>query len=113
MTTTIALNPAEVERLRELYSFREPAEVLQFLEKYPFLVSLLLDAHGTIRRYFPDSPLFLAYVPDPEIDDPQLVVYIATDLESEEALDSLDKFSWDWYGDDPKRDRGKMYFNLD
>lgn len=110
---TPSISQSDIESLERLYTFREPTEVLQFLEQYSFLVPLLLNAHKTIRKYFPDSPLFLEYVTDPEIDDPQLVVFIATNLEPEEALDRLDEFDDDWYNDNSNRDQGKMYFNLD
>ena len=41
-----ALPQAEIELLERWYTFRERAEVLWFLERYPFLVSLLLEAYG-------------------------------------------------------------------
>lgn len=112
MIATTNISQSDIESLERLYTFREPTEVLQFLEKYPFLVPLLLEAHEHIRHYFPDSPLFLQYVPDPEIDYSQLVVYIATDLEPEEATDTLDQFD-DWWVEVPNRGQDKMSISLD
>ncbi len=111
--TTPTIYPSDIESLERLYTFRKPTDVLKFLAKYPFLVPLVLEAHGYIRKHFPDSPLFLQYVPDPEIDDPQLVVYIVTKLEPEEAIDRMDEFDADWYRNYPNQDQGKMFFNLD
>ena len=102
----------DVESLEKLYTFRERIEVLDFLEKHPFLIPLLIETHPHIREHFPDSPLFLEYVPDPEIDDPPLVVYIATNLETEEAWDRMDLLD-NWWVEVPNRGQGKMFFNLD
>lgn len=116
MTSTITLEPAQVERLKELYSFREPAEDLQFLEKYPFLVPLLLEAHQPIRKYFPDSPLFLEVVTDPEArsrDEDMLWIYIGTHLDSEEAIDTLERLDDDWWLDAEPQAQGKMFINID
>ena len=102
----------DIESLEKLYTFREKTEVLDFLEKHPFLIPLLLEAHPHIRQHFPESPLFLEYVPDPEIDDPQLVVYVVTNLDPEEALDRMDLF-YDWWVKVPNRGQSKMYVSLD
>ncbi|MFB2917011.1 hypothetical protein [Aerosakkonema funiforme] len=107
-----SLTNLDIESLEKLYTFREKPEVLDFLEKHHFLIPLLLEAHPRIREHFPDSPLFLEYVPDPEIDDPRLVVYIATNLDTEEALDRMDLLD-DWWVEVPNRGQGKMFFNLD
>lgn len=107
-----SLAKLDVESLEKLYTFRVKTEVLDYLEKYPFLIPLLLEVHPHIRQHFPDSPLFLQYVPDPEIDDPQLVVYIVTNLDPEEALDRLDIFH-DWWVKVPNRGQDKMYISLD
>jgi len=61
------LDPTEIESLEKLYSFKEPQAVYNFLESNPFLVPLLQEAHGEIRKHFPNSRLFLKYVTDPEI----------------------------------------------
>jgi len=61
------LDPTEIESLEKLYSFKEPQAVYNFLESNPFLVPLLQEAHGPIRKHFPNSRLFLKYVTDPEI----------------------------------------------
>jgi hypothetical protein len=60
-----SLATLDIESLENLYNFRQKTQVLEFLEKHPFLIPLLLEAHPHIRQHFPDSPLFLEYVPDP------------------------------------------------
>lgn len=114
-STSLAAPPpsrADIESLKRFYVFREPTEVLEFLEKHPFLVPLLLEAPARIRQYFPDSPLFLQYVPDPESDDEKLVAYIATNLAPEEAIDTLEQFDDNWWVDVEERAQDKMFFNL-
>lgn len=104
--------PEESERLQALYTFREPAKVTRFLEQYPFLIPLLLEAPEQIRIYFPGSPLFLQYLPDPEIDYPLLVLYVGTNLEPEEAVERLDQLD-DWWVEVPNRDRGKLCIDVE
>ncbi len=106
------LSQSDLKSLERLYTFRESTEVLEFLDKYPFLVPLLLEAHEHICRHFPNSPLFLQYVPDPEIDYPQLVVYIVTKLDLEEALDRLDLLD-EWWVKVPNRSQSKMLFDVE
>lgn len=63
------ISQAHIETLEQFYTLREKPEILQFLEKYPFLVPPLLEAPDKIRKHFPDEQLFLQVVPDPEIID--------------------------------------------
>lgn len=109
---TSNISQSDIQSLERLYTIRRPAEVLQFLDKYPFLVPLVVEAHGHIRHHFPDSPLFLEYVPDPEIDYPQLIVYIVTDLNPDKAIDTLDKFDG-WWVKVSDKGQDKLSINLD
>lgn len=74
-------------------------EVSLFLKKYPFLVTVLTEAHRNIMKYFPNNPpVYLAVSTDPEgLEDDQLVASIATDLDVEEAADALDAFDEQWW----------------
>ncbi|HEY9876769.1 MAG TPA: hypothetical protein V6D12_25315 [Candidatus Obscuribacterales bacterium] len=88
---------SEIESLEQLYTLRERAEVLQFLEKYPFLVPVLLEAPSSIRQDFPDEPLFIKVVPDPEIVDyVQLVLSILTTIDPHEAVNRLHHLDKNW-----------------
>lgn len=104
----------EIQWLEQLYTFRERPGVLRFLNKYPFLVSLLLEAHKKIGDYFPNSQVFLEVVTDPEtINDHQLVTFIATNLVPDKAVDSLNRFDDDWWLDALDRAQGKLCINLE
>lgn len=104
----------DFESLENLYNFRQKSEVLDFLEKHPFLIPLLLEAHTHIRQHFPDSPLFLQYITDPEIDFPQLAVYIdrPQELNAEEAIDKLESIDDDWWIDAEPKSQGKMFIGF-
>jgi hypothetical protein len=105
---------AETQWLGQLYTFRQQAEVLRFLERFPFLVSLLLEAHGQVENYFPRSPVSLEVVADPEVaDDCQLVLSIATDFAPDEAVDRLERFDEDWWLDALDRAQGKLCINVE
>lgn len=62
--TALSIPQADIEALEQLYTFRGRTEVLQFLEQYPFLVSVLLEAPEKIRHYFLDNVCTLLKYPD-------------------------------------------------
>ena len=88
-----------ISSLEQLYIFRKPEEVSRFLQVYPFLVPLLLEAHDRIGAYFgPRQEVVLEVVTDPEaVADRQLVAFIQTELHPVEALDRLDQLDEDWW----------------
>lgn len=94
---TLAISQSDIESLERLYTFRGKAEVVQFLEKYPFLVPTLRSAPEQIRRHFPDEQLFLQVAHDPEIlNCADLVLSILTGREPEGALDRLNHLDKEW-----------------
>lgn len=110
---TSPISQTDIESLKKLYTFREPTEVLHSLEKYPFLVPLLLEAKGHVRYYFPASPLFLEYVPEPEIDNHLLALHIGTDLDSESAMDTLEQLYKDWWVNVSIHSQGKLCIDVE
>ncbi len=52
---TLNIPTLETKQIQQLYTFqdRDPGEVLQFIEKYSFLVPLLLEAPKKIYQFFP------------------------------------------------------------
>lgn len=73
----------------------------------------MLEAKEHIIAYFPDSPLVLEYVPDPEVDNYVLALYISTDFESEEAMDKLDQLYKDRWVDVSIQSQGKLCINVE
>lgn len=84
--------------LERQYTLRGRGEILQFLEKYPSLVELLLEAYSKIEQYFPRSEVFLEVAHDPEATDgDELVASIGTTLKPREAVQRLNQFDDDWW----------------
>ncbi len=105
---------AQVQFVQSFYIFREPGAVLRFLERNKFLPPLLVDAYREIRKYFPDSQIFLEVDTDPENrNDQQLVVFIATNLSPKAALQKLKQFDEDWWLDALDRAQRKLCINVE
>ena len=95
--TAISISQTDIELLEQLYTFREQIEVLEFLDKHPFLIPVLLEAPEKIRQYFPDSQLFPEVVPDVEIIDLVLLILsIRINLDPNDAVDRLNQLDWNW-----------------
>jgi hypothetical protein len=111
---TPAISQSDIESLERLYTFRGKAEVVQFLEKYPFLVATLQSAPEQIRRHFPDEQLFLQVVHDPEIVNcADLVLSILTGRQPEGALDRLNHLDKEWELGLPYEVRKVFLINLE
>lgn len=112
--STVRISQVEIELLQQLYTLREREKVLWFLEKYPFLVSLLLEAYVEVGNYFPHSRVFLKVFDDPEVEGmDKLFAYIRTPLPVDEALARLDKLDEEWFLDQLDRAAGRFNFNLE
>jgi hypothetical protein len=99
----------DIQRLDGVYSYRDRGEVLRFLEKYSFLVPLLLQAPGKISDHFPDPRLTLEVMADPEaVKDRQLLLSIATELSADDAAQRLDRLDESWWLDAVGRAQGKL-----
>jgi len=95
---TVRINLRDIQILEELYTFRERKNVIGFLETYPFLVSLLLEAHYKVQEYFEGAQLFLEVFSDPEkIEKDELILYISTSLPPVEANRYLAEFDKNWW----------------
>jgi len=105
---------SQFQTLERLYVFRQPKEVSQFLIKYPFLISLVQEAYGSIRKHFPNSKLLLEVIADSEaIGEEQLVIFIETDLELDIASKNLDSFDDEWWLDALEKAQGMLCITLE
>jgi hypothetical protein len=112
--STVRVSQTEIGLLERLYTFRKREEVLWFLERYPFLVSLLLEAHYEIEKYFSHSQICLEVVTDPEaMDDYQLAVFIVTKLGPDEAVDRLEQFDEGWWLDVLDQAQGMLCIDVE
>lgn len=114
-TARVPTKEPQPEALEKLYIFRRPPEVMEFLEAYPFLVSLLTEAYDKIGEYFGPKPdVVLEVVTDPEVDDDrQLVAFIQSGVDPVEALLKLDQFDKGWWLKASHRSRGKLCIHLE
>jgi hypothetical protein len=94
----VAQLKAEAQQIEQLYQLRKPEEVWHFLETHQYLVPLLVEAYGYIRKYFPMADLVLRYVPDPEVaDEEQLMIYIVTNQDVDVAHEAMEQLDHDWW----------------
>jgi len=109
-----AIEPA-LQSLGQLYTFRRPQEVSQFLDTHPFLVPLLVEAHAKVAEYFGPSPdVVLEVVSDPEAEnDRELFAFIRTTLPSDEALSKLDRLDQEWWLEASFRARCRLNIDVE
>ena len=94
----VSIPQADIQALEQLYTFKGRTEVLEFLDKYPFLVPVLLKAPEKIRHYFPDSQLFLEVFIDPEsIDWVKLILSILMKLDPYDAVARQNQLDMEWW----------------
>lgn len=112
-------NPAVIETflyklIKQKYCIREEITVFHFLEAHPFLAQLLLEAYPYIREYFSGAKVSLEVVDDPEeYGREQLVAFIKTDMEPEDAVEALSTFDKVWWLDSLKRARGNLCITVE
>jgi hypothetical protein len=109
----VAIEPA-LQSLKQLYIFRRPEGVFGFLRTHPFLVPLLLEAHGKIVQYFEPSRVVLEVVSDPEVQRlVKMFGYIVTTLTPEEAGEKLRQFDRGWFLLQVPRTGGLLNFDVE
>ena len=94
----LLISESDIETLEKSYILRDQTEVIEFINKYPFLLPIVLDAPVQISPYFPEQKLLLQVINDPEIPNyVHLVVsIILTDLAPDEAMDREDELRKNW-----------------
>jgi len=88
--------------------------VRRFLYAYPQLVEVLLEAYPYLVKHFgPNPQVMLKVVRDPEAGrSEQLMAYILTSLDADEALIRLDRLDEEWFMDQFDRVGDLFNFNL-
>lgn len=108
-----------VSELEKLFSLRDKKQVFNFINRFPtdlyaLLLSTLVEAGIYIKRYFPESTLYLRYFTDPEaFDEDHLIILIGTKLKPKEALKKLDHVYDFWAYDALDRLNGALTINLE
>ena len=101
--------------VEQLYAFRRAKDVSCFLQAHPFLVPLLIEAHGQIAESFGQSPeVVLEVVTDPEVHElVEMFGYIVTPLTPEEAGKRLQQFDRKWFLRQIARTKGLLNFDVE
>jgi len=98
--------------LEQRYLFRRRNEVIGFLKRYRFLVSLLLEVYDRIAEYFGPSPeVVLEVFNDPEAEYRELFALVRTNLSPSAALACLERFDQEWWLD--ASERAQCMLNVD
>lgn len=103
----------EAFSIEGLYSLKGKAAVIQFLDEYPFLIPLLLEARKNIHAHFPNSEVSLEVIVDPEAeDDDQLLASVSTSLGAEDVYRRLKEFDRAWWLDALGRSQGLLCISV-
>jgi hypothetical protein len=112
----LEITPTDLAQIEKYYTLRNSAQVLEFLEKYPFLVPLLSEAPEKINQYFPGDSLVLESVIDPESessDDGKLVLLIITEMDDDLSIDHLGQLDYFWWLKVARNSQGKLFIDLE
>ncbi len=99
MSSIVAVSENDIARIERRYTLTDREQVLRFVREAPYLLPLLHVAPDVIRRYFPGSTLRLEVVTDPEEGHTEIVLFIATQTGSPDALDALQRLDEEWWLD--------------
>lgn len=103
-----------VIQVEQLYSLREPQQVVDFLATHPYLPALLIDAHPHIQHYFPNAPCFLEVFTDPEsMGHQELFVNIGTTLDAGAAFQAIRSFDHAWWLAAARRANGFLTIDVE
>lgn len=106
---------AQIERLKNLYALRNENRVIEFLRLHDYLFSLIFEIPEQIRKYFPDTHLYLRIIRDPDSKtlDEWLILDVSTDLSAREAIDRREKFIKEWWRSNRSRSNGNLSIFLE
>ena len=109
--STGLLSTRTLSLLELLYTFRSSASVETFLANYPFLAQMLIDLHGQLKHFFPESSLVLDISVDPEAE--YLVVYVVMNTTPQDAIERLERFDDGYWLDRHHQAQGKLIVNVE
>ena len=109
--SSVYFQPQErVAYLEELYIFKNPKEIKEFLIRNDDMIEVLIEAPENIRRIFGEFPIYLELHHDPEEDWDELFIVIKSDYSPQEAVELEDRFFEEWFANLPDRIRERLNF---
>lgn len=104
----------DLKSLEALYYLRGSAEIAVFLEKYGFLIPILLEAYPQIQAHFPDAVCALEVFVDPDSPGHQdLLLTISTTLDVDQAFATLKQFDKAWWVANMDRAQGYLIIDIE
>jgi hypothetical protein len=89
-----------IEELLERYTLKTNSDdTINFLYNNDFLIPLIFEAEGKIKKYFPrvnKEDLLLEIFLNPETEEEKLSIIITVDMVPEEAIRRLNKLRHNW-----------------
>jgi hypothetical protein len=111
---TVELVLADIEQLKENYTFRRENLVIKFIQKHPFLLDVLKEAYPQIRKHFPDETLVLEVNFDKEgAEYDMLFIHIQTEQEVAISLQNFDNLDNEWWLDKMEAANYKLCIHLE
>ena len=109
-------NEAALDDIGRFYTIRDAdnnstTRVARFIERYPTLSDVLLDARDTLQRIFPGSSYALSVKRDPDIADEQVVLSVGVKRDSGAPRDGVKRLLLlqdEWGLDADRRAEGKL-----
>jgi hypothetical protein len=100
---------SKVERLAARCECPEPTRLRTFLNSNEYLIDLVDEALGRLRDHFPKAHLVLSIEDDPDSYEPEeLVCFVRTEQDVEEAEAAYDKFRDEWWLDAKRLAKGRF-----
>jgi hypothetical protein len=89
-----------IEELKQLYTLRNEAQIIPFLEDTPLLYGFLHEVYPTLQQYFSNETYILEFmaIPD-EAKVEKLFIYIETRQSVDFAMDVLDQLTKEYWLD--------------
>jgi hypothetical protein len=103
----------EFSRLQQRYQIRRDAAVAEYIRDRAIPLTLLYDIAYELQAVFPDAPLFMEVVPDPEEGTEHLLISTAPDLPVKQALDRLRQFDEAWWLVNARRAHGQICVDVE
>ncbi len=109
----LRLTEEQLQTLGSIYDFEGDEEVIDFLNSFPFLYELLMDAIPVFHSCFtPDMRIDLVLRTDPDEDFQELFGYIHQPGSIDEIRSSLERFDDRWFLENLERTQGRLNFNI-
>ena len=104
---------SDFSTIMSIYDIRNQTEVFEFLNKYSYLMPILIQANFEIWKYFSVKKNVLELISDPEFDEKYLSIFIQTKLSPKEAFLKLKEFDKSWWNNLSPETGGKIDINVE